>query len=143
MSTLQELTTEQLEVLIVMDDVYNCIEEKNYELEVSIAECLDGILKIKSSTLEILEALENYGYIEYGANNDYVLTVAGKQYIKLFNEYLDLKESKPTETEVKKYPFISINIGQLNISLEACLVKFSFSSSLLNLAEKIRNHVKR
>lgn len=146
MGTQQELTTEQLEVLILIDDVNNYITENKVDLESSIVEILDNLIKTKEAKLEICKTLEHYGYIGYdeedesSEESDYLVTEDGKQYIRLFKEYLDAKSENISITHNS---YSLINIGKLQMKIDACLGKANISANLGDVAELIKGVAKK
>lgn len=115
MGIYQQLTTEQLEVLILIE-VISKFEEGNEKLTTDLVEIIDGNEMTKDSGEEICEVLEHYGYIETDTTEGigYSLTLDGKQYIKLFDEYLKAKDKN---IEIVHNHFSLINIEKIQFSL--------------------------
>lgn len=147
MSTYQQLTTEQIEVLILIDEINNCLKEDPDYIINGITEEIYERINPKQSESEICDALEYYGYIEYGIDEDgeetdYVLTIDGKQYIELFKEYLKAKTENP---KVVYNYFTLINIKELNLKLieklEVLGVKIE-TSEIIKLANEVLESAK-
>ncbi len=116
MGTYQQLTTEQLEVLILLKAISKFEEENHGKLTTDLVEIIDSNKMTKDPGEEICEMLEHYGYIEENITEGigYDLTLDGKQYIKLFDEYLKAKEEN---IEIVHNHFSLINIEKIQFSL--------------------------
>lgn len=141
MGTSQALTTEQIELLILIE----CIEDFDKENPGNIPN--DGIKAIldTNSIMEpddfdrITEVLEYYGYLENGDE----LTIDGRQYINLFKEYLKEKSNEPMFVHNS---YSLINIGNLELNLEACVAKIGYFENfkdIVNSIEKLLQRVKK
>lgn len=142
MGTYQQLTTEQIKVLILIDEINQCLEKNPDYIINSITEEIYEQVNPKQSESEICDVLKYYGYIKYGIDEDgeetdYVLTIDGKQYIALFKEYLKAKTENP---KIVYNYFILINIEELKIKL---LEKFELlgikveTSEIIKLANEV------
>lgn len=141
MGTSQALTTEQIELLILIE----CIEDFDKENPGNVP--LGGIKEIldTNSLMEpedfdrIAKVLEYYGYLENGDE----LTIDGRQYISLFKEYLEEKSNEPM---IVHNSFSLINVGNLELNLEACVAKigcFENLRDIVNSIEKLLQRVKK
>jgi len=126
MGTHQELTTEQLEVLILIDEINKYLAESRAFLEDNISAVIDGSLHTADGCMAVIEVLEYYGYIKESEdmNDDYELTIDGKQYIALFKEYLKQKTNNPV---IIHNSFALVNIESLKVNIEACLGKIDLA----------------
>lgn len=112
MGTQQQLTTEQIELLILIKE----IEDFNREQPGNIPDGGVGEIIVSSGVMtadelkDTTDILENYGYLQ----NDYELTIDGRQYIKIFQEYLQKKAENPN---VEHISFSLLNIEKLELSL--------------------------
>jgi len=147
MGTHQELTTEQLEVLILIDEINKYLAESRAFLEDNISAVIDGSLHTADGCMAVIEVLEYYGYIKESEdmNDDYELTIDGKQYLALFKEYLKQKTNNPVITHNS---FTLVNIENLKANIEASLGKINFEidfgelSRLLNTTgQAIKNWI--
>lgn len=116
MGTHQQLTTEQVEVLILIKVISEFEEESHEKLTTDLEEIIDSNKMTKDSGEEICEMLEYYGYIEEDITEGigYALTLDGKQYIKLLDEYIEAKNENP---EIVNIYFSLINIEKIQFSL--------------------------
>lgn len=136
MGTHQQLTTEQVEVLILIDEI-NMIMGGNITKD-SVVESMSDIVQTKKEISDIYVMLEYYGYIKESNNETtgYIVTLDGRQYIQLFKEYLKAKAENP---KVVHNNFSLINIGKvkidLNRKLEICGIKVEVSE-IVDLAKK-------
>lgn len=137
MGTSQALTTEQVEILILIDEINEYLAENNITLEVPMSETIDGCIATEDRCVEICEVLEYYGYIK-SVGNDYALTVDGKQYISLFEDYL---KSKATNPAVVHNSFSLISCENLIKSFEVCLGKIDISLPKFDIIDKIKNMI--
>ena len=122
MSTTQMLTTEQVEIMMLIDAI-NEYEEINGRLEVPMSETIDGCIATEDRCVNICERLKYYGYV-ISVDNGYALTIDGKQYIDLFNDYLAVKANNP---QAVHNSYSLINIEKMQLDLEPCLAKLSVS----------------
>ena len=150
MGTHQQLTTEQVEVLILIDAVNEFYKNRHDELETAIEEIIDNNKITKDPAAEICGILEDYGYIEENeaefefdkTATGYVLTRDGKQYIRLFEEYLEAKKENP---EVIHNHFSVINIKKLQFSLIDSFKLFEMdieASEIMKFAKGILDSIK-
>lgn len=131
MGTQQELTTEQVEVLILIEDINKYLAENKETLEVPMSETVDGIIVTEDGCVEVCETLEYYDYIE-STEDGYEVTVDGRQYIRLFKEYL---KAKKENTAVIHKSFSLINIERFKMDMEACLGKANVTVDLGRIFE--------
>lgn len=125
----QELTTKQVEFLILVQALNNYRKESNDEIVASNKEIItqDGYMDVE--TVEDLEnKLIEFGYLTI--EEDYELTIAGQQYLDLFTEHLEEKTEKPNIT-VKL--FTLIDLEKLQLSLEANLAKLNLSGEIFKI----------
>ena len=120
MGTQKSLTTEQLELLIMIDEIEEFDKKHPGNIPAGgIKEVLDSSNVMGDEDFSrIASVLEDYGYLHNGDE----LTVAGKNYIEFFQEYLEQK-AKDVKTEHRT--FALVNIEQLNFSLLESLGKIS------------------
>lgn len=152
MGTQQALTTEQLEVLILINDICDLIKEKHLEntYETAITETVCGILCEEENDTpddskqhrveEVCNILKYYGYLE----DNYFISIDGRQYLELLKEYIECKIDNPL---VVNNNYTTINYKQLTNNLEAVLLKGNiaetigecakFGNTLLQLIKKI------
>ena len=140
MGTQQALTTEQLEILILINDICDLIEEKHLEntYETAMTETVCGILCEEENEIpddnkqhrveEVCNILKYYGYLE----DNYLISIDGRQYLELLKEYIECKIDNPS---VVNNNYTTINYKQLTNNLEAVLSKG-------NIAETIRECAK-
>lgn len=118
----QELTTKQVEFLILVQALNNYRKESNDEIIASNKEIItqDGYMDV--DTVEDLEnKLIEFGYLTI--EEDYELTIAGQQYIDLFTEHLEHLEEKKGDTSNTVNHYSLINLEKLQLSLEVNLAK--------------------
>lgn len=133
MGTQQQLTTEQVELLILIKE----IEDFNKEQSGNIPEGGVGEIIVSNGVMtadefdNITDILENYGYLQ----NDYELTTDGRQYIKIFQEYLQ-KKAKTTNVEHISFSLINIEKLELAIAKIDILNNLGKWLELLNKAKK-------
>ena len=139
MGTQQELTTEQIEVLILIDDISNYVKENKVDLLAPMSEVIDDMGVTKDSCEEICEVLKHYGYI-VNFDDGYKLTQDGKQYIRLFKEYLS---AKAENVQFIHNSYSLINIGKLKVNLEACLGKVDISTGLSDFVDFMKDILKK
>ena len=141
MGTSQALTTEQIELLILIE----CIEEFDKENPGNIPNGGIREILVENSIMEledfdrITEVLEYYGYLKNGDE----LSIDGRQYINLFKEYLKEKSNEPM---IVHSSYSLINIGNLELNLEACVAKIGYFENLkdiVNSIEKLLQRVKK
>lgn len=112
MGTQQQLTTEQAELLVLIKE----IEDFDKEQPGHIPEGGVGEIIVSSEIMtanefnDITDILENYGYLQ----NDCELTMDGRQYVELFQEYLQKKAENPS---VEQVTFSLINIEKMEGSI--------------------------
>ena len=142
MGTHQQLTTEQIEVLILIDNINEHIKENKIEIseETNIVRIIDEMQATKENCIDICKTLEYYGYIEDIGNIEYELTVDGKQYIRLFKEYL---VAKAENVQFIHNSYSLINIGKLKVNLEACLGKIDISTGLSDFVDFMKDILKK
>lgn len=136
MGTQQALTTEQTELLIIIDE----IEEFDRKHPGNIP--LGGIKEILESSnvmtskefSQLANVLGHYGYLHNGDE----LTIDGKQYIELFKEYLKQKAENPN---IEHISYSLLNIEKLEINFEACLSKISILENLGEIPDLLKNAV--
>ena len=104
MGTQQELTTKQLETLIIFDELQKLAEADLICTGIKEILTQDHFMSLEEFN-EVFEALNYYGYVDMYGN----VTMDGKQYVALFLDYLEKKE---------KNPDIAINNSFTLISLE-------------------------
>lgn len=127
MGTSQQLTTEQLELLILLNEINVFKEKLDEELETGVHEIIVSSHVMKAEKFdEIADVLEHYGYI----NDEYEPTEEGIQCLRLYKEYLENQEKESTTTVNKKFTLVdtlNIRLGLLNsmfgMSLESELLK--------------------
>lgn len=136
MGTQQALTTEQLELLIIIDEIetFDRVHPDNIPAG-GIKEILNnnGIMSPEDFS-RIANVLGYYGYIHNGDE----LTVDGKQYIELFKEYLKQKSENPN---IEHISYSLLNFEKLEINLEACLSKISVLENLGEIPDLLKNVV--
>ena len=122
----QELTTKQVEFLILVQALNNYRKESNDEIVESNKEIItqDGYMDV-----DTVEGLENklieFGYLTI--EEDYELTTAGQRYIDLFIEHL---EEKKGDINITVNHYSLINLENLQLSLEACLTKLDLPGDI-------------
>ena len=122
----QELTTKQVEFLILVQALNNYRKESNDEIVASNKEIItqDGYMDVE--TVEDLEnKLIEFGYLTI--EEDYELTTAGQRYIDLFIEHL---EEKKGDINITVNHYSLINLENLQLSLEACLTKLDLPGDI-------------
>ena len=138
MGTSQALTTEQVELLILIE----CIEDFDKKNPGNvppggIKEILDTNSIMEPDDFDrIAKVLEYYGYLENGDE----LSIDGKQYINLFKEYLEEKSNEPM---IVHNSYSLINIGNLEINLDACIAKVSYFENLSDIVNSIKKLLQR
>lgn len=133
MGTQQALTTEQVEILILIDEINKYLARSKEILNVPMAETIDGCIFTEDGCAEICEVLKYYDYVE-SVENDYVLTIDGKQYIELFKDYLNEKAINPIMVHNS---FSLINLENVKANIEGCLTKLDFSLNVEGLLKKL------
>lgn len=133
MGTQQALTTEQLELLVIIDEIQEYDKEHPNSIPAGgIKEVLDSSSIMDSDNFNrIAHVLEYYGYIHNGDE----LTVDGKQYIDLFKEYL---EQKSQDITIQHMSFSLINFEKLDLSLSDSLLKVSFLENVGEISSLIK-----
>lgn len=130
MSTLQTLTTEQLELLILINDIeeYGKKHPENIP-QGGIKEVLwSSNLMDEDKLVRITNVLKYYRYID----KYFELTVDGKQYIELFEEYL---EQKAEDVKVEHVSFSLLNIEKLDMSLLDSIAKISILDNVGSISK--------
>lgn len=152
MGTQQALTTEQLEILILINDICDLIKEKQLEnrYETAMTETVCGILCEEENETpddskqlrieEVCNILKYYGYLE----DNYFISIDGRQYLELLKEYIECKIDNPS---VVNNNYTAINYIQLINKLEVVLFKGNiaetigecakFGNNLLQLIKKL------
>lgn len=114
----RKLTTEQMEILMLLNEITEYVEKEDYQLTVPLDEIIvSNNMKDDEEFYEITDLLENYGYID----EDYVPTREGKQYIKLFMEYAEEQKEQTKPVINNNYSLISIK--ELKLSLVGSLLE--------------------
>lgn len=132
MGTNQQLTTEQLELLILLNEINEFKENLDEELETGVHEIIVSSQVMEAEKLdEIADVLEHYGYI----NDEYEPTIDGVQYLRLFKEHLEVQENKPTI--VINNQFSLVNTLNLRLGLFNSMFGSSLESELLKGIIKI------
>lgn len=132
MGTNQQLTTEQLELLILLNEINVFKENLDEELETGVHEIIVSSQVMEAEKLdEIADVLEHYGYI----NDEYEPTIDGVQYLRLFKEHLEVQENKPTI--VINNQFSLVNTLNLRLGLFNSMFGSSLESELLKGIIKI------
>lgn len=128
MGTNQQLTTEQLELLILLNEINVFKENLDEELETGVKESItsDNYMSVEKFE-EMAEVLEHYGYIH--DIYDYEPTIDGVQYLRLFKEHLEVQENKPTI--VINNQFSLVNTVNLRLGLFNSMFGSSLESELL------------
>lgn len=144
MGTHQELTTEQVEVLLLIDEINKYLAESREFLADKMAVVIDDSLHTSEGCMAVIKVLEYYGYVQESedAEDDYELTIDGKQYLALFKEYLKQKTNNPI---IVHNSFTLINIENLKTNIEACLGKIDLAlefGELSKLLEKAGQAIK-
>ena len=126
MGTNQALTTEQVEVLIVIDKINKYLAETKEFLRDKMAVIIDDSLRTTDGCMADIEVLEYYGYVREceDVDDEYELTIDGKQYLALFKEYLKEKSNNPV---IIHNSFTLINIENLKADIDACLGKINLA----------------
>lgn len=134
MGTQQVLTTEQIELLIIIDDIEEYDRKHPGNIPAGgIKEILESSSIMTSEEFKRLaNVLEYYGYLHNGDE----LTIDGKQYIELFKEYLKQKSENPN---IEHISYSLLNFEKLEINLEACLSKISILENLGEIPDLLKN----
>lgn len=129
MGTQQQLTTQQVELLILIKEIADFDKEQPGNIpQGGVGEIIVSNNIMTSEELkEVSEVLESYGYL----HGNYELTMDGKQYVELFEEYLQEKDKNPS---VENKPFLQINIQ----NLEVALAKIDIFGKTIKLLELIK-----
>ena len=135
MGTQQALTTEQLEVLILINDICDLIKEKHLEntYKTAMTETICGILSEEENETpddnkqhhieEVCNILNYYGYLD----DDYFVSIDGRQYLELLKEYIKSKIDNPS---IVNNNYTTINYIQLENNLEAVLLKGNIAETI-------------
>ena len=137
MSTQQQLTTEQAEVLITL----SLLEKFEDEGDISMSEKIDRFswdcIGVDGDEVdELLETIEYYGYI----NSESCLTIDGKQYIALLSEHLDKKSENPSI--VINNQFTLINIEKLNAGINAVIESVGICDTIKGVKNAVQNVIR-
>lgn len=134
MGTQQALTTEQAQLLIIINGIeeFDSVHPGNIP-----AEGIKGILESSNimtseKFCQLANILEYYGYLHDGDE----LTIDGKQYVELFKEYLRQKAENPN---VEHNSYSLLNIGKLEFDLEVCLGKISILENLGEISDLLKH----
>ena len=141
MGTHQELTTEQVELLLIIENIEEFDKTNPGNIpNGGVKEILDTSNVMDPDKFnELAQVLEYYGYLHRGDE----LTIDGKQYLALFKEYLKEKTNNPL---IVHKSFTLINIENLKADIEASLGKISFAvefGELSKLFEKAGQAIKK
>lgn len=111
MGTQQQLTTQQTELLVLIKEIQDYYAgDLEPHTPGEIKESIDTSYIMETEELEsALNALEYYGYL----GDDYELTTDGRQYVELFQEYL---QEKAKNSNVEHNSFKLINIEKLEVA---------------------------
>lgn len=134
MSTQQALTTEQVELLIIISEIekFDSVHPGNIP-DGGIKEILNNSSIMTPEEFDQLaNILEHYGYLHHGDE----LTIDGKQYVELFKEYLRQKAENPN---VEHNSYSLVNIGKLEFDLEVCLGKISILENLGEISDLLKH----
>lgn len=133
MGTQQELTTEQISLLLMIKMVEDFEKENPNNIpDGGVKEVLDSNDLVKPEDFDrIAKVLEYYGYLRNGDE----LTIDGRQYIELFTEYLEEKTSNPI---VVHNSFTLVNLEKLDFSIDACLFKCGIAEGLTDISKTIK-----
>ena len=132
MGTQHTLNTEQLKLLILLKAIEEFGEENGNETPIHEILCQDKFME-PETTDELLGALNDYGYID----EDDKLTIAGKQYIALFED--DLQRKKETPNIEINNSFSLINLEKLVVGLDASIELGGFGDLVKGITEKIKS----
>ena len=129
MGTHQELTTEQIEFLILIKEIEQYREKAEEEIIPTNKEIItqDNYMTVDEAE-SFANRLQYYGYLD----KYYELTVDGEQYIDLFKDYLKQKALNPV---IEHASFSLINIEELEFSLDACLGRISILENVGSISE--------
>ena len=130
----RKLTTEQMEILMLLNEITEYVEKETIELDVELNEVIAcGFEKDGDLVNEITEQLETYGYVD----EDSVPTYAGKRYLELFMEYVKKQKEQP-QTVINNKDTVVNNSYSL-ISIEE--LKLSFEGPLLETNNELMGNV--
>lgn len=112
------LTEQQVEVLLVLEALENYMYENSPEstMDDLIGQLEQGSLRGLSeegNDIEILDALEHYGYID----SDRMLTIDGKQYIKLLRDALEKTDEKENVSMTINNKIVLINVEKVYLGI--------------------------
>lgn len=141
MGTNQQLTTEQLEILILLNEINIFKEEISDELTTDIQEIIvsSNIMSAEEFD-EVTEVLAHYGYIDNVDN--YEPTIDGVQYLRLFKEHLEVQEKHPVA--IINNQFSLINTLKIDFSLFNSICGVEINSELVkNIIEAGRKLAQR
>lgn len=134
MGTQQTLTTEQVELLIIISEIekFDSVHPGNIP-DGGIKEILESSnIMTTEKFCQLANILEYYGYLHNGDE----LTIDGKQYVELFKEYLRQKAENPN---VEHNSYSLLNIGKLEFNLEVCFGKISILENLGEISDLLKN----
>lgn len=134
MGTQQTLTTEQVELLIIISEIekFDSVHPGNIPAG-GIKEILENSNIMTSEKFcQLANILEYYGYLHNGDG----LTIDGKQYVELFKEYLRKKAENPN---VEHNSYSLLNIRKLEFNLEVCFGKISILENLGEISDLLKN----
>lgn len=128
MGTNQQLTTEQLEILILLNEISIFKEEMSEQLTTDIQEIVvsNDIMSAEEFD-EVTEVLAHYGYIDNVDN--YEPTIDGVQYLRLFKEHLEVQEKHPAD--IINNQFSLINTSEIKFSLFNSICGIEINSGLV------------
>lgn len=136
MGTQQQLTTEQVNLLILISEFEECAMKQKEEVDdvmpIDIMITQDNLVELEDFS-RIAEVLHYYGYI----GRDYSITMDGKQYLELFKEYLQQKEKYPTVAFNNQFNLVNIEV--LSNMLNANIGKEGISGVIGEFAKLCKN----
>lgn len=136
MGTQQQLTTEQVELLIMINEIeeFDSLHPGNIP-DGGIKEILESSNIMSSEKFsQLANVLTYYGYLHNGNE----LTIDGKQYIELFKEYL---RQKSEDLNIIHSTYSLLNIEKLEINLELNLCKIGILENLGEIFDLLKNVV--
>ena len=132
MGTNQQLTTEQMELLILINQIEYHIKtecSENKDMYKNIGTVIESIQNVEDDKTDFedvfefmpeeewkyhLEVLKYYGYLK----QNYYLSKDGRQYLMLFKDYLQIKEKTPNLTVHNHYSLIDIEKINAGLNVE-------------------------
>lgn len=133
MGTQQELTTEQISLLLMIKAIEDFGKENPGNIPPGgVKEVLtcDGVIKPEDYD-RVTETLEYYGYL----SDEEELTADGRQYIELFAEYMQEKVQNP---QAVHNSYSLINVEKLSFNIEACLMRCGIAEKLVDVAQVVQ-----